>query len=907
MKKIYLLFLLFGVFSMTSRAQVYCTASGNMDEHISNVVVGSISNPSLATPYSDFTNLSTDMIIGESYAAVITNGQPYGSDQCGIWVDWNQDYDFTDPGEFYATSGSPGFGPYSADIIPPDSAQLGPTRMRIRIIYSGMLQPCGVTSFGEVEDYTINVLPNCQANAVFNFFDLGLAVDFVAPHNYDTTLYFLSWNLGDGTTIANQSIFTHTYSMPGNYEVSLLVNDLNDSTCFDNYIDTLYLDSCEANAEFDFVVDELNVEFHSHFQYDTTMYEVSWNMGDGTIIQGGDSLSYTYSIAGIYPVSLTIINLSDTLCQNTVGYDVEPWECDIQADFTFQIMGYNVSFSAPYNTGDYILNWDFGDGATANNNPTVSHYYSLFGTYTATLTLTDPLHPSCIDSISYPIVINNCYANAAFTSDPFGQDVNFHATTTYSFGYTFIWDYGDGNIDTAGTNVSHTFPSIGSYTVELTVVKNTDSTCTDVESNVITLDSCLAKANFSIIKDQLSVDFLPTYPIDSTNYIITWDFGDGASATNLLNPNHVYGSEGTYQVSMVITNLYDTACTDTFSLSLTVQVCNADAEFTVTDNGNDNYDFTLLNGPATGYNVFWSFSDGTTAYNVNSVNKTITNLGAYSATAIVSNWSIPNCSDTFAYVLCDINANFNTYKNGMEVSFNTIIPYNIMGYYTEWYFGDGTSLMGTNYATHTYASEDTYTVTCIVTSINYPSCTDTVIMDVYVAECYVFADFDYQIDSTTVTFTTTYSIGQYNFYWDFGDGTTQIAVPNIVHTYALTGDYEVCLILVDPANSNCSDTTCYILSVYPYNLAANDPLADGISLFPNPVDDMLSIEFFEEKATSYRMTIFTATGQKVISEMLQSKSGENTYSIDVSRLPSGIYYIALKADEKTSKNLKFVK
>lgn len=909
MKKICLLVLLLGTYSVASIAQIYCSAGGGMDEFIVNVSVGSISNSSVSTPYTDFSSLSTDMVIGESYPAVITNGNPYSDDQCGIWVDWNQDFDFADPGEFYLTFGTPGVGPYSASIVPPDSALLGPTRMRIRIMWTGTLLPCGASQYGEVEDYTINVLPNCLANAEFSFFDLGLTVDFVAPMNYDTTLFNLNWALGDGTTISNQSEFTYSYALPGNYQVSLSVAELGDSTCFDSYIDTLYIDSCEANAEFYFSVDELDVELFSYFQYDTLLYDIFWDMGDSTIIQGGDTVSYTYTSPGIYPVSLTVVNLSDTTCQNMVGYDLEAYVCNVIADFDVDILGYEAFFSTPASAGDYIIEWDFGDGAYSYNISEAYHQYASLGTFTATLTLTSILQPLCSDVISYPVLINNCYADATFNFGTFGLLSAYGANMLDTTDYYFIWDFGDGTIDTSYTFVFHTFPDEGSYTVSLTVASMIDTLCSDVESNVITVDSCQAFASFWYMDNELSVDFQPDYPLDTVGYLISWDFGDGATATNIIEPNHVYATSGIYQVSMSISNLYDSTCYDTFMIEIEIFECNANAEFTVTDNGGNNYDFVLLNNYPTGsgYYINWSFSDGTSAFNVNSVNKTITNLGAYSATAIVSNWSIPNCSDTFTFVLCDINADFNTYKNGMVVTFNTIIPYSIMGYYTEWYFGDGTSLMGVNYATHTYAAEDTFTVTCIVTSITFPSCADTVTMDVYVAECYVFADFDYQIDSTTVAFTTAYSIGQYYFYWDFGDGTTQIAVPNIVHTYAITGDYEVCLILIDPANSNCSDTMCYTLSVYPYNVAENAQFGEGINLFPNPVDDKLSIDFFEEKATLYQLTIFTATGQNVISEMLQSKSGENTYNIDVGKLPSGIYYIALKADEKTSKNLKFVK
>lgn len=909
MKKIYFVIVLLAIFSVTTQAQTYCAASGGMDEYISNVSVGSISNVSMSTPYTDFTALSTDMVIGESYTATVTNGNPYSYDQCGIWIDWNQDFDFTDPGEYYPTLGTPGNGPYSVSIVPPDSAVLGQTRMRVRVMYTGTLLPCGISQYGEVEDYTINVLSNCQADAGFNFFDLGLTVDFVAPQNYDTTLFSLNWVLGDGTTIANQSQFTHLYALPGNYQVSLSVSDLNDTSCYDHFTDTLYIDSCAANAEFNFEVDELYVELYSYFHYDTLLYEVTWDMGDSTVIQGGDSVSYTYVAPGIYPVSLTVINLSDTSCQNTVGYDLEAYVCTVLADFDVDILGFEAFFSTPASAGDYIIEWDFGDGSYSYNLSNTYHQYPSLGTFTATLTLTDILQPLCFDEISYQVLINDCFADANFDFANFGLLSAYQATTYSSAGYSFFWDFGDGTIDSSGTFVLHTFADVGTYTVSLTVISDSIPLCSDVESFTITVDSCLAYADFWYDDNELSVDFSPDYPIDTVGYLISWDFGDGTTATQIIEPNHVYAASGIYQVSMSISNLYDPSCTDTFTIDIEIFSCDANAEFTITDNGNNNYDFVLLNNysSGSGYSINWYFSDGTSSWNVDSVNHTFSQSGAFSATCIVNNWSIPNCADTFVYVICDIHAGFNYYLNGLEVTFSTIEPYNIMSSYAQWDFGDGATQQSTFNPTHTFATDDTYTITCIITSIGFPECTDTVTMDLYVAECYVFSDFDYQIDSTTVTFTTTFSSSDYFFYWTFGDGSTQVGVPNTIHTYATTGTYTACLTLVEIANSNCRDTMCQTLLVYPINIAENSRLVEEIKLFPNPVEEKLFVEFYSDKATNYEADIYSTTGQKVTTELLQSKAGLNTFSIDVGWLPSGIFYMVLKADEKASKILKFVK
>ena len=143
-------------------SKAYCTSvGGGGDEFIENVSIGTINNTSGQDYYADYTAMSTMVNVGESYPITITNGDPiWSSDQCGIWVDWNQNEDFTDDAPI-TVSGTPGVGPYTANIIPPVDALGGPTRMRVQIIYAQTPDPCVASfSFGEVEDYTLVVNSN---------------------------------------------------------------------------------------------------------------------------------------------------------------------------------------------------------------------------------------------------------------------------------------------------------------------------------------------------------------------------------------------------------------------------------------------------------------------------------------------------------------------------------------------------------------------------------------------------------------------------------------------------------------------------------------------------------------------------------------------------------------------------
>ena len=137
---------------------LYCTAgSGTCDEYISRVQIGSIDNSSgcPAGGYSRYTDQSTNVNQGNSYSLTVDNAVYYLGDNYGVFVDWNQDGDFYDSGETMASG--PITNTVTTNLLIPPTASLGDTRMRIRITYQVTPDPCGIDTYGEVEDYTLHV------------------------------------------------------------------------------------------------------------------------------------------------------------------------------------------------------------------------------------------------------------------------------------------------------------------------------------------------------------------------------------------------------------------------------------------------------------------------------------------------------------------------------------------------------------------------------------------------------------------------------------------------------------------------------------------------------------------------------------------------------------------------------
>lgn len=138
----------------------YCSSQSNIitDEWIASVVVGSFTNTSSASQYTDYTAQSIAMTPSASIGITLTpgySGQNY-AEYFKAWIDYNKDGDFSDAGEEVFSSGGTVTSATSGTIGIPASAN-GTTRMRISMKYNGAPAPCEASfTYGEVEDYTID-------------------------------------------------------------------------------------------------------------------------------------------------------------------------------------------------------------------------------------------------------------------------------------------------------------------------------------------------------------------------------------------------------------------------------------------------------------------------------------------------------------------------------------------------------------------------------------------------------------------------------------------------------------------------------------------------------------------------------------------------------------------------------
>ena len=166
-------------FASTSTFAQYCASNGNNtnDEYISRVQLNTIDNTSgvgtTSVGYSNFTGISTSLNTSTSYTITITptwTGTVY-AEGYSVWIDYNQDNDFLDAGEQVFTQAATTTTPVSGSFTVPGTALAGNTRMRVSMKYNGIPTSCESFSYGEVEDYTVNIIApsapeiNIQGNA----------------------------------------------------------------------------------------------------------------------------------------------------------------------------------------------------------------------------------------------------------------------------------------------------------------------------------------------------------------------------------------------------------------------------------------------------------------------------------------------------------------------------------------------------------------------------------------------------------------------------------------------------------------------------------------------------------------------------------------------------------------------
>jgi len=145
----------------------YCESmSGDFSiEYIERVELNTIDNASAGSNYTDYTAVSTDLAEGETYTISVTPGWPINPDNeaYAVWIDYNNDLDFEDAGELVWSAAPNMTSPNVGSFTVPTGTSLSSVRMRVSMKWNDIPDPCETFSYGEVEDYTVNLIKYCDS------------------------------------------------------------------------------------------------------------------------------------------------------------------------------------------------------------------------------------------------------------------------------------------------------------------------------------------------------------------------------------------------------------------------------------------------------------------------------------------------------------------------------------------------------------------------------------------------------------------------------------------------------------------------------------------------------------------------------------------------------------------------
>lgn len=147
--------------SFTTFGAGYCNSAGQSQaqEYVSFVWMGGIMNSTGSNNgYGDFTNLSTPLTQGQTVTGYLSGRVRYPEvENYGIWIDFNHNNSFTDPGEQVVNLSTDLSGWIGFSFVVPTGIAGGPARMSVVMNYGAPASPCGTYAFGETEDYTVDI------------------------------------------------------------------------------------------------------------------------------------------------------------------------------------------------------------------------------------------------------------------------------------------------------------------------------------------------------------------------------------------------------------------------------------------------------------------------------------------------------------------------------------------------------------------------------------------------------------------------------------------------------------------------------------------------------------------------------------------------------------------------------
>ena len=317
---------------------------------------------------------------------------------------------------------------------------------------------------------------------------------------YDPDGYIdhFEWDFGDGAYVwTSYSDTYHYYQAGGEYQVTLTAVDNLGASASYNITVYVRLPPVAIITMPENVKVGVPVTFSGADSYDPSGASIVgyyWWFSGGYNGSGGSGVETTqvFASAGVYSVQLEVVSSTGAWGYNTSEFIVvnpvppvaivsySPARPMVGAVVTF-----DGSFSVDPDGSVTTFIWQFGDGAVSTG-VAATHAYEHAGVYQVKLTVIDEDKLTDDDVATINVVAQPVAAFEFSPSQPgYNQPVDFYAYGSFDeVGIVeYAWSFGDGTY-ALGWQVSHTYPTPGTYEVRLTV-KNSAGVTASVAKSVV--------------------------------------------------------------------------------------------------------------------------------------------------------------------------------------------------------------------------------------------------------------------------------------------------------------------------------------------------------------------------------------------------------------------------------------
>jgi gliding motility-associated-like protein len=683
---------------------------------------------------------------------------------------------------------------------------------------------------GCTHDTTVNVTITPGTTAIFSAPTVcqGVATNFTDASVPNGTVVNWDWDF-DNDAIVDNSTQNPSYTFPssGTFPVNLAVSGVGGTCPHDTTINVIVNPSSTANFSSTTVCVGSATNFTDISGGGVDTWDWDFN-NDAIVDNSTQNPSYTFPLAGTFPVNLTVsvgglcphdTTISVTVINNPVANFSSDIACE-NALTTF------TDLSTPA-VGLTNWNWDFNnDGVIDDINQNPTNTFPGSGVFPVSLSVSAG---ACShDTIINVTVSPNPTAAFTFTNVCFGTTTGFTDLSNPNGGTITNWDWdfdNNGTVDNSTQNPTNGFSAAGTYTVELLVT--TALGCVDSITMPVVVNP-IPEAGFTVA----DVCFGATSVFTDTSIVQTgnintwaWDFGDLSSTndtSSLQNPTYTYLASGTYNVTLAV--ISDSGCINNIIIPLDVfpEPIAAFATNDVCANLAANFiDQSLGNGGVI-TNWDWDFDNNGTVDNTNqNPSNNYPAAGAYNVQLIVSTGS--GCADTIVqpitiFPMPVANYSFVNTCFGAALAFTDLsnVSTGIIASW-QWNFGNGNNSILQN-PSENYLNEGVYNTQLIVTTDN--GCEDTLSQQVEVWPLPVvnftptevcLNDTTFFIDLSTVSNINTAN-NITNWSWDFnGLGGSNLQNPAFV--FSTEGIVPTTLILT--TNNSCVDSATLNVTVNP--------------------------------------------------------------------------------------------